>query len=444
MVVLGLGTNVGDRLAHLRKAYAAIQQLEGVTVQQVSPVYLSDALLPDNAPAEWDMPHLNLALACECALTPPDLLRQIKNIEYAMGRQPDAAHWGPRIIDIDILAWDELVLHSDTLTIPHQHLTERPFALWPLADVAPLWTFPLPGAKQGKTAAQLVEDWGSRFAGTAPMHTRQVYQRIDMPQLVGILNVTPDSFSDGGQFLSVEKAVEQALHLVSSGAEIIDIGAESTAPHASLMTAEAEWTRLEPVLNAIRAASNDFLIAPKISVDTRHADTASKALKAGADWINDVSGLQEAAMREIVAASRAYCVVMHHLSIPASRDHVLPRHVDAVKQVIEWAEKQLELLTRAGIAKEKIIFDPGIGFGKSPEQSLALIKNITAFKTLDTRLLIGHSRKSFLSLFTPYPPADRDVESLAVSLYLAKQPVDYLRLHHVEWCARGFRVMGAL
>src|SRR5579883_3219270 len=120
MVVLGLGSNVGDRLAHLRHALKAIAALAKVTVKQVSPVYHSDALLPDNAPSEWDQPHLNLAILCDCTLSPPELLKHIKQIEYAMGRDPNAGRWGPRIIDIDILVWDELSLHSDTLTVPHK------------------------------------------------------------------------------------------------------------------------------------------------------------------------------------------------------------------------------------------------------------------------------------------------------------------------------------
>jgi 2-amino-4-hydroxy-6-hydroxymethyldihydropteridine diphosphokinase / dihydropteroate synthase len=200
MVILGLGSNVGDRLANLRKAVIAIRTLAGVTIEQVSPVYVSDALLPENAPPEWDMPHLNLAIRIQTTLEPLDLLKQLKNIEWSIGRKPEVRHWGPRILDIDILAWDDRVIKSDMLTVPHANLQERPFAFWPLADVAPLWGFPLPGNNHGKTAAQIVEAWGSRFTAEAPFRTRQINQRVDTPQLVGIINVTPDSFSDGGSF----------------------------------------------------------------------------------------------------------------------------------------------------------------------------------------------------------------------------------------------------
>src|SRR5262249_2896248 len=157
-----------DRLENLRQSLRAIEKLPGLNVKQVSPIYLSDALMPDNAPEEWDMPYFNLSLRCETSLEPVELLKQIKSIEWSIGRKPEVRHWGPRVIDIDILAWGELIIQSETLTVPHANLQERPFALWPLADVAPLWIFPLAGPNQGKTAAQMVEPWGSRFSGEAP------------------------------------------------------------------------------------------------------------------------------------------------------------------------------------------------------------------------------------------------------------------------------------
>lgn len=444
MVILGLGSNVGDRLANCRNAVEHIKKIAGVHLEQISPLYLSDAMLPDNSPPEWDKPHLNLALRCECQLAPLALLHALKKIESLIGRKSEGKHWGPRLIDIDILAWDEVVIDNETLTIPHKGLAERPFALWPLADVAPTWVFPFSNNETAITAAQMVEKWGSRFTGDAPFRTRQLSQRLATPQLVGIINITPDSFSDGGQFLDVEKAVAHAHALMQAGAEILDIGAESTAPRAHCLDAKTEWSRLEPIITAIKASQSEFILRPKISIDTRHAETANKALMLGVDWINDVTGLQDAAMRDVIALSKTDCVVMHHLSIPASREHVLPRREDAIALVYEWGARQLETLEKCGIMRDNIIFDPGIGFGKVPEQSLALIKHISVLKQWGTRLLVGHSRKSFLSLFTAAEPQERDIETLAISLYLAKEGVDYLRLHNVELCARGLRVVDAL
>jgi len=439
MVILGLGSNLHDRLANLRFALTHIKQIPNFSVLQVSPVYISDALVPDNAPVSWDTPYLNLALHCDTTLAPHELLRHVKEIEKKVGRTP-GKDWGPRIIDIDLLAWDDLMLYDEKLHIPHEHLAERPFALWPLADVAPFWIYP----KQDKTAAELAAGWGSRFTGDAPFHTRQIAQRIDASQLVGIINVTPDSFSDGGHFFDALRAVEQMKHLVLAGAEIIDIGAEATNPRASAISSDEEWQRLEPVLSAVLAAAITMDIQPKISVDTRHADVASKALELGINWINDVSGLQDVKMRKVVAASQCDVVVMHHLGIPVDKNIILLRDSNPVGLILEWAEQRLDELTQHGIAQERIIFDVGIGFGKNAEQSLELLKNIDAFQRLGTRLLVGHSRKTFLGQFTDKLFAERDIETTVLSLFLAEKRVDYLRVHNIEMHARAFKIRGAL
>lgn len=440
MIILGVGSNLGDRLANLRLALQHIKALFGVTVTRVSPVYISDALLPENAPADWDIPFLNAAIQCESSLEPLALLTALKKIEHILGREPDHPHWGPRVIDIDILAWDDRVIKSDALTIPHPGLLDRTFALWPLADLAPQWQFPVPGEHHQKPAAQLVEPWGSRFSGKTPFRTRQINQRIDTPQLVGILNITPDSFSDGGQYLLADKAYEQALHLVQNGADVLDIGAESTRPNAASVAPETEWSRLEPVITAIIAAKKHFLIPPVISIDTRHHATARKAIHQGVDWINDQTGCDDPDMRALIAESNIHCVIMHHLSIPEKRDHTLPRHQDPVAAVYQWGEKRLDELEQAGINRQKLIFDPGIGFGKQADQSLQLLRQVDIFTQLGTRVLIGHSRKSFLSLFTAKPAAERDIETAAITVSLAKSPVDYLRVHQVDINARALRL----
>ncbi len=439
MIILGLGSNVGDRLANLRLALQSIRQLATVSVVRVSPVYISDALLPDNAPSDWDTPYLNAAIACETTLEPLDLLKQLKHIEHSIGRKPERRHWGPRIIDIDILVWEDRIINSEILTVPHVSLQERPFALWPLADIAPAWVFPLAGDNQHKPAAQIVEQWGSRFTGDAPFRTRQIYQRIDTPRLMGILNITPDSFTDGGNYLQPEKAYEHALHLVQNGADVLDIGAESTRPNAIPVDPETEWSRLEPVITAIIAAKKNFLIPPIISIDTRHAATAMKAIETGADWINDQTGGDDIAMRQLIAESSVRYAIMHHLSIPERRDNVLPRNINPVAAVYQWSEQRLQELEHAGIDRQRIIFDPGIGFGKMADQSLQILQNVDTFTKLGVQLLIGHSRKSFLSLFTHYIAAERDVETAAITAMLAKQPVDYLRVHQVEMNARALK-----
>ncbi len=443
MVILGLGSNLGDRLANLRKAFNLIKQIPHTSIQQVSPVYISDALVPENAPNAWDIPYLNLAIRCETQLSPYEFLAHTKNIEKAVGRKPEK-HWGPRIIDIDLLAWDNLIQYDEKLHIPHENLHERPFALWPLADIAPKWIYPLPGPLQGKTAAELAQQWGSRFSGNAPLNTRQVQQRIDTPQLVGILNITPDSFSDGGKFIDLNTAVNHIHALVAAGAEIIDIGAESTGPKAKSLEPDIEWERLGPVLSSIIPEFSCMLIPPKISVDTRNASVAKKALDFKVDWINDVSGLCDPEMQEIIASTQCDVVVMHNLGVPVSRGERLPYEADPVAYVSNWGEKQIVLLENAGINRSRIIFDVGIGYGVSPQQSLQLIKQIENFHQFNVRLLVGHSRKSFLQQFTENSPAERDLETVVLSLHLAKQKVNYLRVHNVDAHSRAFKVFESI
>lgn len=445
MIVILLGSNLGDRILYLRRALALIKAHPHIFVEQVSPLYVSDALLLENAPPEWNTPYVNAALRCITSLTPIELLHELKQIEVTLGRKLDAPRWSPRVIDIDILAFNDMQLHSDELTLPHPRLEERPFALWPLTDVAPLW--------QLERVTSIIEKWGSRWAGDdAPLHTKQIMQRIDTPQLVGILNVTTHSFSDGGKFIDPQKAVTHAIHLINSGAEILDIGAEATSPHAHPLTADEEWLRLLPILSALRdaKAQHRFIIPPKMSIDTYHPETAQKAIDFGVDWINDVTGLSNPQMREIMASASAAknnvdCVTMHHVTIPASRQHIVARDQDPVKVIYEWGQRQLDMLETIGIKRERIIFDPGIGFGKVPEHSLTLIKHAARFAELGVRLLYGHSRKLYISLFTDKPFAERDIETTIISLYLAHQKnVDYLRVHNVEMCARAFKVNAAL
>ena len=443
MLILGLGSNVGDRLSHLRRALSALGKVPQLKLKQVSPVYISDALLPDNAPIDWDMPYLNIAVRCESALEPLVLLQTLKNIEWTIGRKPEVRHWGPRILDIDILAWDDKVIESDLLTVPHASLPLRPFALWPLADVAPEWIFPLPGPNQGKTAAEMVEGWGSRFSGDVSLRTRQINQRIDTPALVGIVNATPDSFSDGGQFLATEHALLQINALINAGAEVIDLGGISTAPKSKAISPTEEWRRIEPILSGIMSSKAEWIIPTKISIDTYQASVAEKALAFNIDWINDQSGLDDPQMIDLIKNTTVDCTIMHHIKLPEERDKHIPRNLNPVTVVYDWLAKRLDSLEKQGIARERLIIDPGIGFGKLADQSWQLLKNIDAFASLNARILVGHSRKTFLSLQTSRPFAERDVETMVMALSLAKHPVHYLRVHNVDLCSRGLRVYAA-
>lgn len=246
-------------------------------------------------------------------------------------------------------------------------------------------------------------------------------------KLVGIVNVTPDSFSDGGAQLDAADAVAAIDRLILEGASVIDIGAESTRPGATPVLPSEEWLRLEPVL----AELERFPSAVEFSVDTRHVVTAKKSLDYGVHWINDVSGLENPDMLRLIAGSNATIVCMHSLGVPADKHKTLPPGEDVMETLFVWAEDRLRKLLAAGIESHRIIFDPGIGFGKTPQQSMQIIRDIRAFHVLGVKLMVGHSRKSFLGLPADATTEQRDHATLAVSKYLISQDVQYLRVHNV-------------
>ena len=400
--------------------------------------YESDALLPAGAPPSWSRPYLNLAALIETAVDPPAVLGAVKTIERRLGRVP-AERWSPRPIDIDLLADQDFSFTSDTLALPHRDLPTRPFALLPAADLVPDW--PITDAGQATTLERLAEPW--RIPGAAPLNTQRV--SVPLTDLVGILNLTPDSFSDGGQWTDADQAIVQAEHLISAGASVIDLGAESTRPGAAPVGPKGEWTRLGPVLATLRSRSPGGS-APLLSVDTRHSETAARALAAGADWINDVTGFTDPAMIEAVRDHTADLVVMHSLGVPPGPARLNPG-TDPIDQLLAWARATLDRLERDGIDPGRVIIDPGIGFGKTPDQTRLILAEADRLRTLGVRLMVGHSRKSFLGHWFPDLAGDaslRDFESAAISQHLAGLGVDYLRVHDVAGTARAVRVGGLL
>jgi len=261
-----------------------------------------------------------------------------------------------------------------------------------------------------------------------------------MTQLVGILNLTPDSFSGDGIHLKTRDIAPRIDGMIEDGASVIDIGAESTRPKASLLTPEEEWQRLIPVLEAVKGSAQKV----RFSVDTRHVQTARKAIEAGFALVNDVSGGADSDMIRLARDSDCILVLMHSLTIPADPTRTLAANTDPVEEVHAWGKRLLERAEKEGLNRSRIVLDPGIGFGKTAEQSLALIKHIARIKSLGVPVMVGHSRKSFLSLFTDKPPQERDPETLAVSCYLAAQQVDYLRVHDVKSHAPMLRIQAAL
>lgn len=243
---------------------------------------------------------------------------------------------------------------------------------------------------------------------------------------MGIVNVTPDSFSDGGDFASTEAAVEHGLQLVAEGADVLDIGGESTKPGADPVSRDEELSRVIPVIEGLRKETDT-----PISIDTRHTTVMVEAIKAGATIINDVNALRdEGAMAAAAEAGVSVCL-MHMQGEPGTMQDD-PQYDDVVEKVFAFLAERVSAATEAGIAKEDIYVDVGIGFGKTLEHNLTLLKNLRRFSELDTKTLLGTSRKSFIQkIVGETAPKDRLPGSLASLTAGLQAEVDMFRVHDV-------------
>jgi dihydropteroate synthase len=254
------------------------------------------------------------------------------------------------------------------------------------------------------------------------------------PLVMGVLNVTPDSFSDGGRFLEPAAAIEHARRLAAEGADIIDVGAESTRPYgdASPVSHEAERQRLEVILPAVAT------IGIPVSIDTYKAAVADWALDAGAAIVNDVWGLQrDPEMARVVAANGAPVIIMHN------RDTADPE-IDIIADVTAFFSRSLEIAWDAGIGREQIVLDPGIGFGKTAEQSIACIARLDAWRGFNLPLLVGASRKRFINSIAPSEPMERLGGSLAAHLLAVERGAAIIRTHDVAVTAQALAVAAAI
>jgi dihydropteroate synthase len=245
----------------------------------------------------------------------------------------------------------------------------------------------------------------------------------DGTAVMGVLNVTPDSFYDGGKYSDQTAAVERAEEMAAAGADVIDVGGESTRPGAEPVSVAEEIDRVVPVIDELEA------LGVPVSVDTRKAAVADAALSAGADIVNDVSGLSDPEMRFVVADHDATLVLMHSLTAPVDPDRTR-RYDDVVDDVLRELSEQVLLAQRAGIEREDIVVDPGCGFGKDASESFALVDRLPEFEALGCGLMVGHSRKSMFADVTG-PGGDRLPPTLAVTAMATERGADVVRVHDV-------------
>jgi dihydropteroate synthase len=258
--------------------------------------------------------------------------------------------------------------------------------------------------------------------------------KIGRPLVMGVLNVTPDSFSDGGQFFDPAHAIAHAKQMVAEGADIIDVGAESTRPYGNPKSVDTsdEISRLTPVLGAVLG------VAPTVSIDTLKSSVAAWALDQGASIMNDVWGLQRDPEMAPLAAKRGVPIIVMH-----NRDKADP-NIDIIADVMAFFARSLEIASQAGVTRDQIVLDPGIGFGKTPEQSITCIGQFAAFKKFGLPLLLGASRKRFIASVSPSEPGERIGGSLAAHLFGVENGAAIIRAHDVHETVQALRVNAAI
>jgi dihydropteroate synthase len=261
------------------------------------------------------------------------------------------------------------------------------------------------------------------------------------PLIMGVVNVTPDSFSDGGEFYDPDKAVQHGLKLIEEGADILDIGGESTRPNAEIVTPEEEQRRVLPVIKGLKEAG----VKAPVSLDTRNAETMKFGIETGANIINDISALtHDPKSLDVVVKTQVPVVLMHMKGTPQTMQNK-PDYQDVVEEVWEYLKTRIEVCIEAGIKKENIIADVGIGFGKTLDDNLRLLKNLTRFHDLDVPVLLGASRKSFIEKICPDTPTDERVAgSIAAALQGLEQGVQIFRVHDVKETKQAFDVWRAI
>ncbi|KAJ2783283.1 trifunctional dihydropteroate synthetase [Coemansia javaensis] len=405
---VALGTNIGDRLANLHQALDRLDAglpescvVETSFLYETAPMYLAD-----------QPPFLNAAVLVRTGLDPQALLAELKRIEAEMGRDFSAVRNGPRAIDLDILFYDELVMQSEALTIPHALMHERRFQLAPLCDI----DRDLMHHRLGKTSGALYRhltthsDVPDDIVRVTPLRTRRHAppapgEGADAASLLkalspgvqretlfmGILNCTPDSFSDGGLYAALDSAAERVAEMLAAGAAIIDVGGQSTRPGATQIGADEEIARVVPVIRRIREQG----ISVPISVDTFSAQVAAAALDAGADIVNDVSGGSfDPEMLPLVARRKCPYILMHMRGTPASMAQ-LADYGEYDGDVVRGTRFELAQRVRraldAGVPRWNIILDPGIGFAKEGAQNFEILRRLPELTARHIRAAPGRA-----------------------------------------------------
>ncbi|CAK9326784.1 unnamed protein product [Citrullus colocynthis] len=458
-VVIALGSNVGDRVQNFNEALRLMKKA-GIHITR-------HACLYETAPAYvTDQPQfLNSAVRAVTKLGPHELLSAVKNIEKQLGRTT-GIRYGPRPIDLDILLYGRYKIHSDILTVPHERIWERPFVLAPLidllgsdvdTDVVACWHSL--AADHGGLLSTWEKLGGEYLVGKVGMRRvlpigNNLWDWSCKTSIMGVLNLTPDSFSDGGKFQSIEAAVSQVRSMVSDGADMIDIGAQSTRPMAPMISVEEELDRLIPVLEAVTGMPE--MSGKLISVDTFYSKVALEAVKRGAHIVNDVSaGKLDPLMHEVVADLNVPYIAMHMRGDPSTmQNNDNLQYDDVCNQIALELHSQIRDAESSGIPAWRIIVDPGIGFSKNTKQNLEILTGVPKIRAAIGRrslglshapMLIGPSRKKFLGEVCSRSDAiERDPATVAAVTIGVLGGANIVRVHNVRYNVDAVRICDAL
>ncbi|KAJ3205642.1 trifunctional dihydropteroate synthetase [Entophlyctis luteolus] len=437
IVYLGLGSNLGDRAKNISFgldslcADASVSRLLDTSfLYETKPMYLEDQ--PN---------FLNAACKITTTLSPTGLLTKLKQIEDLAGRDFSAVRNGPRPLDIDILFFNNAEIKTEALEIPHKLLHEREFVLRPLCDISPNFAHPT----RFRTVSQLLNliintegyDSGLNQMYQVTPFGKQIWAWETRTRIMGILNVTPDSFSDGGKYTGVLAAVKQTEKMISEGADIIDIGGQSTRPGADTVDESVEISRVIPVVEEIRRRFESVLV----SVDTFRASVAKAAIDAGADFINDVTGGEfDPEMIKIMSQLKVPVCIMHMRGDPKSMQSLTTyENNDVVTEVRHVLANRVKKLIDQGVYRWNIIIDPGIGFAKTAEQNFTLLRDLNKLTESESPLarfpvLVGPSRKGFLKAGSANTsdPKERVWATAAACTASVKGGAAIVRVHDVR------------